>query len=216
MYYSPYNFADLCERKDLLMIESLLLVIAVSADGFAAAIGLGSAGIKVPFKSSFVIAAIGTVSLLVSVLFADILQNIIPEGICTWLSFSLLMILGLYNLFQKKIRKLLRRKSEKNNLAIKIFLDETEADKDKSKTLSPAEAVALSVALSADSVVTGISAGLVTVNVCVLVTTSFCLGIASIVFGSKIGRKLAEKTSIELGWLCGIILIVLAVLGILH
>ncbi len=192
------------------MLESLLLVIAVSADSLAAAIGLGSAGIRVPIKSSFVICLIGTVSLALSVLLASFLQNLIPQNACRWLSFSLLMILGIYSLIQEQFRKVLRRRAKKKNLAMGIYLDESEADKDCSKTLSPGEAAVLSVALSADSVVTGVSAGFMTINILLLTITSLAFGMLCINFGSGLGRKLASKTSVDLGWLCGTILIALA------
>ena len=55
------------------MLKVLLLVTAVSADSFAASIGFGSAKIKIPFKSALVISIIGTVSLSLSVLFADVI-----------------------------------------------------------------------------------------------------------------------------------------------
>ena len=195
------------------MLKALLLVIAVSADSLAAAIGLGSAKIKIPLVSALVISIISTASLSVSVLFADAIELFLPPAVCRWVSFALLLLLGLYSLLNDTIKKAIKqRRRKKESFAINLYLDETAADKDNSKSLSVAEAAALAVALSADSLITGVSAGLTTENIIVLTAISLVFGMASIILGCYIGRKLASKKNIDFGWMCGGILIILAVL----
>lgn len=197
------------------MLKVLLLVTAVSADSFAASIGFGSAKIKIPYKSAFIISIIGTVSLVLSVLFADIIQLFISEEVCRWISFCLLMLLGIYNLINDTIKKAIKKRGKNKSFAVSLYLDETAADKDNSKLLSAGEAAALAVALSADSIVTGISAGLTIINIYLLAAASLVFGIISIILGCCIGRKIALKKSIDFGFMCGGILIVLAFLQLL-
>lgn len=192
------------------MIKALLLIVAICIDGFAAALGIGSAGIKIPFRSSLIISFIGTIFLTCSIAFADLLRAFIPDGVCRIISFVLLLTLGLFNLFQNYFKSLINRKGTQKTNPAALFFDGTAADTDNSKSISPRESFALSIALSADSLITGIGAGLVKVNLPLLGTGVFLTGLLSISAGYHLGRKIVSSFNINLGWLCGTILIVLA------
>lgn len=196
------------------MLKILLLTAAVCTDGFAAAVGIGAAGIKIPAQSSVIISFTGALFLSCSAAFADLIGKFIPERICGAVSFVLLILLGLFNLFQEFFRRLaerLKNGGKVQNPAV-LFFDGTAADTDNSKSISPREAVALAAALSADSLVTGVSAGLNDLNVPILAVVSFAAGLLSISLGCRLGRKIASSLKINLGWLCGAALIVLAFL----
>lgn len=193
------------------MLKSLLLVIAVCIDSFAAAIGIGSAGIRIPIRSALVISVVGSLFLSLSAAFASVLRLAVSEKVCTRLSFFLLMGLGIFNLFQNFFRNILSRSAKKGNPAM-MFFDGASADTDGSKSISVKEALVLSAALSADSLVTGIGAGLDSISLPALSIFAFGLGFASIFCGEKIGRKIVSSFKLNLGWLCGTILIILAVL----
>lgn len=196
------------------MLKIILLTAAVCTDGFAAAVGIGAAGIKVPVRSAVIISFTGALFLSCSAAFADLIGQFIPERVCEAVSFVLLMLLGLFNLFQgyfKRLAERLKRGGKTSNPAV-LFFDGTAADTDGSKSISPREAVALAAALSADSLVTGVSAGLDSLNVPLLAAVSFAAGLLSISLGWRLGRKIASSLNINLGWLCGAALIVLAFL----
>ena len=193
----------------LFMIKILLLVAAVSTDCFTSSIALGSAGIKVPLRSMLIISGAGTLFLGLSVGFAEMLGTIIPESLCCAIYSATLIALGIFNLLKNYIGKFLKHRC-RNTAA--LYFDGAAADKDNSKSISPAEAVSLSVALSADSLITGISAGLGDMNVAVLCICTFISGIAAVALGCRIGRKLVSSFNIDLSWLCGTILIILGVL----
>lgn len=192
-----------------IMVRSLLFVAAMSTDCFASAMGLGSAGIKLPFRSTLIISGAGTLFLALSAGFAEMLCTVIPESLWGTIYSATLIALGVFNLLKNYIGKFFSRS---NNPAVLLF-DGTSADKDKSKSISPAEAAALAVALSADSLVTGISAGLGNMNIPLLCALSFLAGIASVSLGWRLGRKVVTSLNLDLGWLCGVILIVLAFVG---
>ena len=195
------------------MAKSLLLVIAVCIDSFAAAFGIGSARIKIPLRSALVISLVGSLFLSLSAAFAGVLRLVVSEMACTWISFFLLTGLGIFNLFQNFFRNILSRGAKKGNPAM-MFFDGASADTDGSKSISVKEALVLSAALSADSVVTGIGAGLDSINLPALSVFAFGLGFISIVGGEAIGRKIVSTLDLNLGWLCGSILIILAFLSL--
>ena len=91
-----------------------------------------------------------------------------------------------------------------------MLFDGTAADKDNSKSISAKEAAALSVALSADSAITGVSTGLGEISLPLLLIMTFAAGLVSVTAGQALGRKAASAMDMDLGKLCGLILIVLA------
>lgn len=193
----------------LFMIKILLLVAAVSTDCFTSSIGIGGAGIKIPFRSALIISGVGTLFLGLSVGFAEMLSAVIPQTLCGVIYSITLIALGIFNLLKNYIGKFLKKKENK---AVAIFFDGTAADKDNSKSISTKEAAALAIALSADSLVTGISAGLSDMNVPLLCVCTFIAGIAAVSIGWQLGRKIVSSFRIDLGWLCGAILIILGVI----
>ncbi|MCM1022481.1 MAG: manganese efflux pump [Prevotella sp.] len=196
------------------MLKILLLTAAVCADGFASAAGIGAAGIKIPLRSSVIIGFTGSLFLTCSAAFADLIGRFIPEKVCGAVSFVLLILLGLFNLFQGYFKRLAERSKGRGKSPgpVALFFDGTAADADNSKSISPREAVVLAAALSADSLVTGVSAGLGNLNVPLLAAVSFAAGTLSVTLGCRLGRKMASSPNINLGKLCGAALIVLAFL----
>lgn len=193
------------------MIEIFLLVTAVSTDCFASAISLGSAGIRLPFRSALIISGTGTLFLGISVGFAEMLGTVIPESLCGVISSVMLVVLGIFNLLKNYISML---GAPQKGSTVELYFDGTAADRDNSKSISTKEAAALSVALSADSLVTGVSAGLGDMNIPLLCVCTFAAGLAAVVIGWKIGKKIVASFNIDLGWLCGVMLIILALVKI--
>lgn len=196
------------------MLKILLLTAAVCTDGFAAAAGIGAAGIRIPARSAAIISFTGSLFLSCSAAFADLIGRFVPERLCEAVSFLLLILLGLFNLFQGYFRRFAERlkKGGKSPNPAVLFFDGAAADADNSKSISPREAVVLAAALSADSLVTGVSAGLSSLNVPLLAIVSFAAGLLSVSLGWRLGRKIASSLKISLGWLCGAALIILAFL----
>lgn len=192
------------------MIKTLLLVAAVSMDGFAAAVGMGSAGIRIPFRSAVIISFTGTLFLSVSVALAGTARLAVPETVCSAVSFILLIALGIFNLFRNFFKEMIVGSGDRKNNPAMLLFDGTAADKDNSKSISAKEAAVLSIALSADSAVTGISAGLGNISLPLLSAMTFAAGLASMLIGRKLGSIAAKAFDADLGWLCGVVLIILA------
>lgn len=189
------------------MLKILLLIAAVSVDGFVCAVGIGSAGIKIPARSAAVISLTGTVFLTLAVAFADMVSVFLAGTLCTVISSLLLILLGIFNLCSGIIR---RRSSEDSPLS--MLFDGAKADTDRSKTISCREALGLAVLLSADSLVTGVSVGLGDISLLPLIISSFVIGFLSVIIGGYIGKRIIYTGKINLQWVCGIILIIIALL----
>lgn len=198
-----------------------MLTMVLSIDAFAASFAYGSSKIRIPFKSIIIITVIGSIILGISLYFGVLLQAFIPEGAASALSFVILFTLGLIKIFDSVIKNYIRKH---NNSAKKmefslfnlkfilnVYANPERADIDKSRIISSKEAVTLAVALALDAFALGFGAGLTDINTLQVITFSLVLDVVAIVLGCYLGNKLAEKSSINLAWLGGVILILLAI-----
>lgn len=202
------------------MIEALLLVLSICIDSFVASISYGTNKIKIPFLSILLIGAIGTFALGISLAFGDIIKNYIPSYIAPFLSFTILMFLGIYRFFEglfkvfiknnKKLDSPLKFKIFDINFILQVYADEIKADFDKSKSLSLKEATYLGLGLSLDSLAVGFASSLTITNYFDVLLLAFIIGIIAIQLGIIIGKYIAKKSSLDLSWLSGVILMILA------
>ena len=203
-------------------METILLVLALSLDAFVASLAYGSRKIKIPFTSIIIINIVCTFLLTISILVGSIVKKILPGNTALMISFTILMLLGVYYLFEGVTKAYLEKKiNGKEKIKLKIFdvwfivniyFDETKADYDHSKDLDSKEAIYLAIALSLDSLAVGFGSSLGNINYMHVIVLSLIIGIFSIWIGLLIGEKIARKSKVNLSWLAGIILIILACL----
>lgn len=202
---------------------SVLLVLAVVLDGFTACFAYGVNKIKIPILSAVLISLMGTGMLMLSMGAAGWIGNYIPPHICKVLSFAVLFLIGLCNLFQNSVKAILKKASDNCkkmsfrwsgiSFMLSVCLDETKADADCSKVLSAKEALALGTALSIDSLATGFGSGLIGQNYLLILVLALCLHMTAILLGHFLGEKVsqgAKTRHLQLDWLGGVILMVLA------
>lgn len=204
------------------MLETLLLVFVLSLDAFVASVAYGTNRIKIPFLSISIISTICSGLLAVSLFLGSIVRNIVPGKIAISISFVILLLLGVYYLFEGLIKTYLKKNPSSNkriklrllnlHLILDIYLDETKADFDDSKNLNSKEALYLAVALSIDSLAVGFANSLGDIDYIFTILLSFLAGIISVVSGLFIGRRLVNTIKVDLSWLSGVILIALAIL----
>ncbi|MGN0621989.1 MAG: hypothetical protein ACI4I9_08980 [Porcipelethomonas sp.] len=202
------------------MTEEILLVTAVSVDAFLAAFVYGAGRIKIPFFSAVIISGVGTAALVISMLLSELAGAAVPHGVCRWLGFLILSGMGTLTLFQNALKSMLRKRQRRKlsfsisgvGFVISVFLDETCADADKSKTLSPGEALALAAALSADSLGSGFGAGLGGADIFAVGIMSLAAGLAAVEAGAAAGRKTGAQRP-GVAWISGVFLIILAVMS---
>lgn len=201
-------------------VETLLLVSALSMDAFTASLAYGTQKIYIPWSSAAAISFICSGVVTVSLLIGRVIGPYIPEGLPTWIGFCILLILGTIKLFDSSIKAYIRRHRQWNKrirfslcnlrFILTVYADPEEADQDASKELSLAEAISLALALSIDGLAAGFGAGLTDIRWGWVALLSFFIGLASVWSGQFVGRRLAEKSSLDLSWLGGAMLMILA------
>lgn len=204
------------------VLEAFLLVAALSMDAFTASFAYGTDKIKIPVVSVALISVICSGILAVSLFLGKGMAAWIPQRVTGYICFGILLALGVVKLFDSSIKALIRKRNDFSkeicfsmfnlNLILHIYADPQEADLDSSRRLSPKEAASLAVALSLDGLAAGFGAGVADINPFLAIGMSLVIGAVAIVTGCFLGNRLAERISVDLSWLSGAMLIVLAFL----
>lgn len=203
-------------------LDAILLVVALSMDAFVASFAYGTSKIKIPFKSAMIINIICSSILGIALFAGSLISRFIPSVFTTSICFAMLLLLGMTKLFEGTLKALigsngsLSRNYEFEVSDFRFFLnvciDNTAADADHSLILSPKESFSLAIALSLDGLAAGFGTGLVAINLGQIIFFSLIINIIAILAGCFIGNKVAEKTDLNLSWLSGVTLMILAFL----
>lgn len=202
--------------------QTLLLVTALSIDAFVASLAYGTAKIRIPASSVIVITLVCSLIFGVSLLFGSLIRPLVPQELTRFICCSILAILGFIKLCDSSIKHYIRKHQQKHKqfsftalhltFILNVYANPECADKDRSQTLSPKEAGALAAALSLDGLAAGFGAALGSVSVPQVLIFSLIFNILAVILGSAIGNRIAKSTSLDLSWISGVFLIVLAFL----
>ncbi len=202
------------------MLESILLVISLCIDACAASFAYGTNKIKIPVTSGIILTGISTLFLAFSIGIGSIIKGFIPVHLTTAICFCILFLLGFMRLFEGLLKSYLNKKavSPENielsllnfKLVLNVYMDATLADVDQSKSLSTKEAIYLGIALSLDSLIIGFGVALATINLMQIILLCIVLNSLAIFLGAMVGNICAKKANVDLSWLSGVILILLA------
>ena len=132
----------------------------------------------------------------------------IPGVLLKILCFGILFLLGLFKCFDQLAKSLIKRKDAP--FLVAVYASPETADADRSKVLSAREALTLSFALSLDGLAAGFGAALGAVNLPVVLLLSLIANLAALDLGAKLGNGLAKKIPVNLSWVSGAVLILLA------
>ncbi|WP_250229895.1 sporulation membrane protein YtaF [Anaeropeptidivorans aminofermentans] len=209
----------------LVFLEALMLASALSLDAFIASFAYGSNKIKIPFSSVQVINIICSVILGISLLAGSFVRGYIPESVTALICFFILCALGVVKLLDSMTKTFIRKHTNFNKeirfsmlnfkFILSLYADPEKADVDDSKLISHEEAASLAVALSLDGLAVGFGAALGNVDVWAVIFCSFIVGTLAVISGHFIGERVAKNLSVNLSWLSGIMLIVLAFLKLM-
>ena len=205
----------------IIFLEAIILALTCSVDAFAASFAYGTNKIKIPFISNQIINFICCFTLGISLLLGSIIKNYIPPNLTVIICFIILFILGIIKLFDSITKSLIRKYNNINKelkfsffnfkFILKLYADPEEADIDSSRDISPMEAVALALSLSLDGLAIGFGAALTNINILVVVIAALLINMIALLFGVSLGNKIAKKSSVNLSWISGVILIILAI-----
>jgi len=195
------------------MLESILLVTSLCMDAFVASFGYGTNKIKIPFTSVTVINFVCSALLAISLFLGSVIKDFLPESLSIGICFTILMVLGVSRFLEGVIKTYLRKKStNRKNIKVKLldlnFILDVYVD--NSRILSPSEAFYLAIALGLDGIAVGFGSGLANINYIQVVLFSLISDMVAVLIGCYLGRKFVEKVNLNLSWLSGLILIILA------
>ena len=198
--------------------ESMVLVISLTLDVFAASLSYGAGRIRIPLPALTVISLVCTSLLAVALCFGSILHTIIPPTITQWGCFLILLTMGFTRLCDSAIKSFIRRNNLLKmqfslfhfNVLLTVYADVERADWDGSKSLSPKEACFLACALSLDGLAVGLGSGLTGSSVFLPIVLSLILTAVAVSAGSALGRRIVGRIPFDLSYLSAILLLLLA------
>lgn len=204
------------------MIEIFLLVVALCVDEMVACMAYGADGMKLGMRQIVLMNLVCSFFLGVSLGAGTLFSGLIQEQTARAVGFVCLLLLGLVKLSDYFIKAYINRHANlwKNisfsfsnlRFIISIYGNPSAADKDESHTLSTKETLFLSCAMSIDSLAVGAMAAFLGVNLVAAVLMTFSVGSVLGFAGYQIGRHAVRKKKRDLSWLCGVLLIVLAIM----
>lgn len=210
-----------------MLFEALLLTSVLSIDALVSGFAYGTNKIKIPIGSGIIIAVVCSLTLGLSLFAGSFVGTYINQHVTLVICVILLIVLGLIKIFDSLIKGFIKKHTVKKQLRFKLFTftlilnviaSPEEADADKSKVLSLHEAITLAIALSLDGMAVGLGAGMSAISIpfdCLSIALSFIFNLSFIFLGRFIGNKVAQKTALNLSWVGGAILIILAIIKLL-
>ena len=171
----------------------ILLIVALSADAFTAGFAYGADQVKIPPLSAVIVAMLSDLLLVSSLIIGSLFKAYIPASAASFLSFCILLVLAVVKIFDSSLKKTIK-----------------EANGGDVEVLSPAEALPLGFALSADSAAAGIGAASLEFSLPLTAVLTFVIGILAIYGGCRLGRLLASRSAFNFSIIGGFLLLFLA------
>lgn len=191
----------------------LLLVIAVSLDGFGVGITYGMKKTKVPLNALFIIMFCSGIVVLLSMTIGDVLKTFISPDHATMIGGMILIFLGLFSLYNLIRSNAVKTGTEINNNKRlgrfrAVLSTPDRADLDASGIISPGEAFLLGTALALDAFGAGLGAAIIGYSPWITaVSVAFMSGVF-LFCGIQIGLLLIKNKHMQkLSYLPPIILI---------
>lgn len=203
------------------LLEIFILSLTISLDSFMSAFAYGACKIKIHFLSALLMSLTAIFMLFISCLAGDLFNNIASRDVIKYISFALLLCVGLFKLISEIFKSYVQFRARKNkpikfslfgkDIKFESVVDVSKTDKDNNKILSPIESLGLGFMLSIDSLGVGLSYGLENQVQWILFVVAFAFSIISILLGNFLGKKIAKKCKVNLSFLSGLVLIALSI-----
>lgn len=202
------------------ILQLILLIIALSADAFAASFAYGADNVKIPPLSAVIVALLADFLLMLSLFIGHLLKAYVPPAFTTVFSFLILFVLGSIKLFDSSIRKKIREnrfnskkvqvKTKNLRFILTVYAAPEAANTADVEVLSPAEALSLGLALSLDSAAAGFGAASGEYSLPLAALLTFLISLCAVSGGCRLGRLLASRSGFNFSVIGGILLILLA------
>ena len=206
-------------------ISLLLLAFAVSLDSFSVGLTYGLRKMRMPIKSLAIIATCSALALLLAMFVGTVITNFLSPKVAETIGGSILVLLGmwvLYQFFRSGHQKdeacvgekmILNLEIKSLGVVINILRKPTEADFDKSGSITGLEAFFLGVALSLDAFGAGIGAALLGYSPLIMAFSVAVMSSLFVISGIRIGQLFSNISWVQkFAFLPGVLLIVIGVI----
>ncbi|MFE7063169.1 sporulation membrane protein YtaF [Sutcliffiella sp. NPDC057660] len=208
-------------------ISLILLAFAVSLDSFSVGLTYGLRKMHMPLKSISIIACCSAVSLLLAMFVGTILTTFLSPVYAESIGGAILILLGvwvLYQFFKSNASKdptligekiLFNLEIKSLGVVINILRKPTEADFDKSGSITGLEAFFLGIALSLDAFGAGIGAALLGYSPWMMAVSVAMMSSLFVITGIKLGRIFSGVSWMnKFSFLPGVLLIIIGIIKI--
>lgn len=203
-----------------MLIEGAALAFALSVDTFIAGFSYGAGGVKIQRTSMWVINLVCSGVLGAALLTGAFAGRLFSRDTAVWVSFVLLLLMGLAKLLDGITKSVIRRYGRIQGLfrlsvfnfrfVLTLYADPEKADADGSKILSTGEAAALAFSLSLDAVAAGFGAAVKSGNIAAVFVMAAMMNAAAMPTGVWLGKRLSDRLPFNISWISGVILMTLA------
>lgn len=202
-----------------------LFLTAVSIDSLTAGLTYGTGRVRIKLPAYLILVCVPAAFIAAANRVGSYIFLFLPESVLPFLSFFLLMLLGLSKLSESLIRAVARKhpslvrnwgcKIKQINIIFTVYLSPEDANQEDLQILSPKEALLLSLALSLDSVLVGMAFTTGAIPLVMLFLLSALFNLLLFSSGYGLGYLIYSTLNVDLSWLSGLFLMLLAVLALL-
>ena len=180
------------------IFSSILLAFSSSIDSLIIGIAYGVKQIRIKLIINLVISIIITLTTFLAMCLGHLICDYIPTSICNYIGSSLLIIVGLYILWDYYEKK--HKHTEENLVEFINSLDYDEivelnktADINGSGNIEISEAITLALSLSINNLALGIGASISGISIFLTTILTFVFSIITMSIGLKLGSRYLSK-----------------------
>ena len=203
----------------------LLFLAAISVDSLTAGLTYGTQRVKIRHSAYLILIFVPALFITLSNRLGSCIYNFLPEAFLPFLSFTLLMLLGLSKLVESLFRFLAHKypsltrnwglRIKQINIIFTIYLSPEDANQEDLQILSAKEALLLSLALSLDSVLAGMAFTTGPRPWIPLFLLAAAFNLLLFTAGYTCGHLVSSVLHIDLSWLSGLFLLLLSLQALL-
>lgn len=207
------------------ILPLFLFMLAVSIDSLSAGFAYGASRVHIRPLAALFLVFIPSISITVMTQIGSLLFSFVPAHFFTVLSFTCLFLLGCEKLAESLIRHLAGKypdivgnwayKIKQLNIIFTIYFSPEDANKQDLQVLSGKEAFFLSLALSLDSILASMAFSCQVPSLPAFFLLALLFHFLLFLAGYLLGLFVSGKFSVDLSWLSGLFLLLLALCTLL-
>jgi putative sporulation protein YtaF len=198
----------------------LFFLLAVTLDSLSAGLTYGTRKVHVGFLSYAILVCVPALFITISRQVGAVIARLFPSRMIPFISFIILALLGISKLLESLIRHIAHKspnfarnwgcKFKQLNIIFTVYLSPEDANQDNLQVLSAGEALTLSLALSLDSILTGMAFTGADISLLTLFLLAVMFNLLFFMLGYLLGHFLCHLFDVDLSWLSGLFLLLLA------